>query len=54
MKRTVHKHLLQPLAMLVAAGRVEPGSTVSVEYSAREERLTLRPLVERGPLAPAA
>lgn len=54
MKRTVHKHLLQPLAMLVAAGRVEPGSTVSVEYNAREERLTLRSLVERAPLAPAA
>jgi ATP-dependent Clp protease ATP-binding subunit ClpA len=31
LKRTIHRHLMQPLATLVAAGRIEPGSLVRAE-----------------------
>ncbi|HWC18036.1 MAG TPA: AAA family ATPase [Terriglobales bacterium] len=34
LKRTIHRNLTQPLATLVAAGRIEPGSRVLIELAA--------------------
>ncbi len=42
LKRTVHRHLTQPLATLVARGHIEAGSRVCVEFTAGEESLALR------------
>jgi ATP-dependent Clp protease ATP-binding subunit ClpA len=42
LKRTVHRHLMQPLAALVAAGRIEPGMRVRVEPDPSGEALLLR------------
>jgi CheY-like chemotaxis protein len=33
LKRTIHRHLMQPLATLVAAGGIEPGSLVRAELA---------------------
>jgi len=41
LKRTVHRHLMQPLAALVAAGRIEPGMRVRVEPDPAGEGLLL-------------
>jgi len=41
LKRTVHRHIIQQLAMLVTSGLVPPGGRVRVE--AREDRLVLVP-----------
>lgn len=41
LKRTIHRHLVQPLAVLVTEGAVQPGATVQVE--SREDRLILTP-----------
>jgi ATP-dependent Clp protease ATP-binding subunit ClpB len=49
--RTVHRHLTQPLAALVATGKVEPRSRVRAEPAASGESLELR--VEPPPSAPA-
>ena len=42
LKRSVHKHLTQPLASLVVAGRVKPGGTVRADYDAKINALRLR------------
>jgi CheY-like chemotaxis protein len=42
LRRTVHRDLTQPLAALVVAGKVEPGSRVRPEPDATGERLELR------------
>jgi CheY-like chemotaxis protein len=42
LKRTVHRHLTQPLAAAVAAGKVEPGSRVRAEATANGESLAIR------------
>lgn len=42
LKRTIHRHLTQPLATLVAAGKIEPGSRVRVELSEDQQSLVLR------------
>jgi len=42
LKRTVHRHLMQPLAALVAGGRIEPGMRVRVEPDPTGEGLMLR------------
>ena len=42
LKRTIHKHLTQPLATLVAKNQVEPGARVRVEIDPVKEALTLR------------
>ncbi len=43
LKRTIHKHLTQPLATLVAKNQIEPGSRVRVEIDPDEgEALSLR------------
>jgi len=44
LKRTIHRYLTQPLATLVASGRIEPGARVRVEVSEDKESLTIRSL----------
>jgi CheY-like chemotaxis protein len=41
LKRTIHRHLTQPLATLVAARQIEPGSTVRVDVSESNDTLLL-------------
>jgi len=47
LKRTVHRHLIQPLASLVAGGEIEPGAHVRAELGPGKEKLVMRNLVER-------
>ncbi len=42
LKRTVHSHLIQPLASLVAGGEIEPGTHVRAELAPCKEKLLLR------------
>jgi CheY-like chemotaxis protein len=42
LKRTIHKHLTQPLATLVAKNQIEPGARVRAEVGADKESLSLR------------
>jgi CheY-like chemotaxis protein len=48
LKRTVHRHLTQPLATLVASGQIDPGARVRVEVAPEQDRLVIR-TVEAGP-----
>jgi CheY-like chemotaxis protein len=43
LKRTIHRHLTQPLAAMVARGGVEPGAHVVVGWQEGEESLTIEP-----------
>ncbi|MFB3777363.1 MAG: AAA family ATPase [Bryobacteraceae bacterium] len=43
LKRTLHRHLTEPLAALVAGGAIEPGSSVRLVFSEQEDRLVLQP-----------
>jgi ATP-dependent Clp protease ATP-binding subunit ClpA len=51
LKRTLQRHLIQPLASLVAGGDVNPGTRIRAELNPRKERLVLRDLDE-GALVP--
>jgi CheY-like chemotaxis protein len=51
LKRTLHRHLTQPLATLVARGQAEPGSCLHVELSHDRESLVIR--AEQSRVAPA-
>jgi ATP-dependent Clp protease ATP-binding subunit ClpA len=42
LKRTLHRHLTEPLAALVADGLVEPGSSVRLLFDDREDRLFIQ------------
>jgi ATP-dependent Clp protease ATP-binding subunit ClpA/CheY-like chemotaxis protein len=42
LKRTIHKHLTQPLATMVAKNQIEPSSRVRVELAADKTSLVLR------------
>jgi len=42
LKRTIHRFLTQPLATLVAAGKIEPGARVLVDVSEDREGLLIR------------
>jgi CheY-like chemotaxis protein len=42
LKRTIHKHLTQPLATMVAKNQVEPGARVRIEVAEDGESLQLR------------
>jgi ATP-dependent Clp protease ATP-binding subunit ClpA/ActR/RegA family two-component response regulator len=42
LKRTIHKHLTQPLATLVAKNQIEAGARVRVDVSSDKETLALR------------
>ena len=53
LKRTIHKHLTQPLATLVAKNQIEPGARVRVEVAADRESLSLRATRARGKRRPA-
>ncbi|MGO9094267.1 MAG: AAA family ATPase [Bryobacteraceae bacterium] len=56
LKRTIHRFLTQPLATLVAAGRIDPGARVRVEVAEDKENLSIRmldqPAVVRAPQHP--
>jgi ATP-dependent Clp protease ATP-binding subunit ClpA/ActR/RegA family two-component response regulator len=56
LKRTIHRFLTQPLATLVAAGRIDPGARVRVEVAEDKEKLSIRmldqPAVVRTPQHP--
>jgi CheY-like chemotaxis protein len=43
LKRTIHRHLTQPLAALVAKGGVEPGAQVVVDRAMGQESLSIVP-----------
>jgi ATP-dependent Clp protease ATP-binding subunit ClpA/ActR/RegA family two-component response regulator len=42
LKRTIHKHLTQPLATLVAKNQIDPGARVRVDIASDRESLVLR------------
>ena len=42
LKRTIHKHLTQPLATMVAKNQIETGSRVRVDVASDKESLTMR------------
>ncbi|MGA3098429.1 MAG: AAA family ATPase [Bryobacteraceae bacterium] len=55
LNRTIHRHLTQPLATLVATNQVNPGCAVRVELAEDGEKLNLRsvqPDVAEAPAAP--
>jgi ATP-dependent Clp protease ATP-binding subunit ClpA len=41
-KRTLHRHLTQPLSSMIAEGRIDPGSSIHAQVSEDEEELILR------------
>jgi ATP-dependent Clp protease ATP-binding subunit ClpA len=41
-KRTLHRHLTQPLSSMIAEGRIDPGGAVHAELSDDEGELILR------------
>jgi CheY-like chemotaxis protein len=52
LKRTLHRHLTQPLATMVASGRIEPGATVRVELAEDQDNLIIH--ASKGEAAPEA
>jgi ATP-dependent Clp protease ATP-binding subunit ClpA len=42
LKRTLHRHLTEPLAALVAGGAMEPGCSLRLVFSESEDRLVLQ------------
>jgi ATP-dependent Clp protease ATP-binding subunit ClpA len=52
LKRTLQRHLIQPLAALLAAGDISPGAHIRAELNSRKDRLTMRD-VDTEVLAPA-
>jgi ATP-dependent Clp protease ATP-binding subunit ClpA len=42
LKRTLHRHLTEPLAALVAGGGIEPGACLRLVFSEQEDRLVLQ------------
>ena len=46
LKRTLQRLLIQPLASLVAAGEINPGSQVRAELNARKDKLVIRSACE--------
>jgi len=53
LNRTIHRHLTQPLATLVATNQVSPGARVLVEAAEGQEKLNIRALDSVGAAAPA-
>jgi ATP-dependent Clp protease ATP-binding subunit ClpA len=41
LKRTLHREVIQPMAAMVAAGMIQPGSTVRVSYSEASDSLEI-------------
>ncbi len=52
LKRTIHRFLTQPLATLVASGKIEPGARVRVEVAEDGESLSIRSLDQAAVRAP--
>ncbi len=52
LKRTIHRHLTQPLATKVASGQIEPGARVRVDLSEDKEGLIIRSLDQGAVRAP--
>jgi CheY-like chemotaxis protein/energy-coupling factor transporter ATP-binding protein EcfA2 len=46
LKRTLHRHITQPLATLVATGHVDPGASLRFDLSEDRESLVLHTMVE--------
>jgi ATP-dependent Clp protease ATP-binding subunit ClpA len=42
LKRTVHRNVTQPLAILVSSGQIRPGSVIRAELSDSREKLAMR------------
>lgn len=53
LNRTIHRHLTQPLATLVATNQVGPSARVLVEVAEGEDKLNIRAQDAAGALAPA-
>jgi CheY-like chemotaxis protein len=53
LNRTIHRHLTQPLATLVATNQVSPGARVLVDVAEGDEKLNIRALDTVGATAPA-
>jgi CheY-like chemotaxis protein len=53
LNRTIHRHLTQPLATLVATNQVSPGARVLVEVAEGDEKLNIRAQDTLGAVAPA-
>lgn len=51
LKRTIHKHLTQPLATMVAKNMIEPGARVRVDRAKDKESLVIRTTRAGEPLA---
>jgi ATP-dependent Clp protease ATP-binding subunit ClpA len=43
LKRTLHRQVIQPMAAMVAAGAIQPGSTVRVTYCEATDALAIEP-----------
>jgi CheY-like chemotaxis protein len=54
LNRTIHRHLTQPLATLVATNQVNPASTVRVEVAEGGDKLSIRSVPPDAAAAPAA
>ena len=52
LKRTIHRHLTQPLATKVASGQIEPGARVRVELADDKESLNIRTVDQGAVRAP--
>ena len=53
LNRTIHRHLTQPLATLVATNQVNPGARVRVEVGPDGESLNIRAVEQQPTVAPA-
>jgi ATP-dependent Clp protease ATP-binding subunit ClpA len=51
LKRTIERQLIQPLASLIAAGEIAPGSRIRADLIPRKDKLLMREIVDS--LAPA-
>jgi ATP-dependent Clp protease ATP-binding subunit ClpA/ActR/RegA family two-component response regulator len=52
LKRTIHRHLTQPLATKVASGQIEPGARVRVELAEDQGSLNIRSIDQGAVRAP--
>jgi CheY-like chemotaxis protein len=52
LKRTIHRFLTQPLATLVAAGKIEPGARIRIEVAEDKDQLSIRTLDHAAVRAP--
>jgi len=52
LKRTLQRLLIQPLASLLSAGEIGPGTYIRVDLNARRDKLVIRDIGKEA-LAPA-